>query len=78
MGAALSRKVVTTDASLSGWGGVHDRWIVRGSWSSVHQHSHIHFLELLAVFLQHFLPFLRGHHVLTTTVAYINRQEGLR
>uniref|UniRef100_UPI003AAB73CD uncharacterized protein n=1 Tax=Centroberyx gerrardi TaxID=166262 RepID=UPI003AAB73CD len=42
-------------------------------------------LELLAVrlTLQHFLPFLRGCHMLvrmdnTTTVAYINRQGGLR
>lgn len=40
VGAVLSRKVVTMDASLSGWGGVRGR-CVRGSWSVVLQRSHI-------------------------------------
>ncbi len=46
---------------------------------------HINCLEMLAVFqvLKHFLPDLRGHHVLvrtdnTSVVSYINRQGGLR
>ena len=85
MGAVLSRKVVTTDASLSGWGGLHGGHSVRGRWSPGLRQSHINFLELSAVFLslKHFLPSLSGHHVLvrtdnTTTVAYINRQGGLR
>ena len=85
MGAVMTRKVVTTDASLSGWGGLYEGLSVRGRWSSALQQSHIHFLELSAVFLtlKHFLPYLRGHHVLvrtdnTTTVSYINRQGGLR
>ncbi|XP_038126440.1 uncharacterized protein LOC119773526 [Cyprinodon tularosa] len=85
MGTVSSRKVVTTDASLSGWGGIHEGRSVRGRWSQALQRLHINFLELSAVFLslRHFLPFLSGHHVLvrtdnTTTVAYINRQEGLR
>ncbi|XP_029937836.1 uncharacterized protein LOC115380768 [Myripristis murdjan] len=85
MGPVLSRKVVTTDASLSGWGGIHEGRAVRGRWSIGLQRSHINFLELSAVFLslKHFLPSLVGRHVLvrmdnTTTVAYINRQGGLR
>ena len=47
--------------------------------------SHINCPELLAVrlTLKHFLPLLRGHHVLiktdnSTVVAYVNRQGGLR
>ena len=85
MGPVLSRKVVTTDACLTGWGGIHEGWSVRGRCSVDLQRFHIHFLELSAVFLslKHFLPSLMGHHVLvrtdnTTTVAYINRQGGLR
>ena len=85
MGAVLSRKVVTTDASLSGWGGLHEGRFVRGLWNVGLRRSHINYLELSAVFLslKRFLPYLSGHHVLvrtdnTTTVAYINRQGGLR
>lgn len=85
MGAVMARKVVTTDASLSGWGGLHEGRSVRGRWSVDLQRSHINFLELSAVFLslKCFLPSLTGHHVLvrtdnTTTVSYINRQGGLR
>lgn len=84
-GPILSRKVVTTDASMSGWGGICEGRCVRGVWSRDLQRSHINYLELFAVFLtlRRFLPFLSGHHVLvrtdnTTTVAYINRQGGLR
>ena len=85
MGTVSFRKVVTTDASLSGWGGIYEGRSVRGRWSQTLQHLHINFLEHSAVFLslKHFLPFLSGHHILvrmdnTTTVAYINRQGGLR
>lgn len=81
MGTILSRKVVTTDGSMMGWGGVHKGQCVRGSWGMGLQPLHINFLELSAVFLsqKRFLPFLRGHHALvwtdnTTTVAYINRR----
>nr|XP_054606384.1 uncharacterized protein LOC129166858 [Nothobranchius furzeri] len=86
LGLVLVRKVVTTDASLSGWGGgLLDGRSVRGVWSRELWGTHINYLELLAVFLalRRFLPFLSGHHVLvrtdnTTTVAYINHQGGLR
>ena len=50
-----------------------------------HRLWHINCLEMLAVFqaLKHFLPDLRGHHVLvrtdnTSVVSYINHQGGLR
>ncbi|KAK5930500.1 hypothetical protein CgunFtcFv8_026728 [Champsocephalus gunnari] len=85
MGAVLSRRVVTTDACLTGWGGIYEGRSVRGLWSRDLQRAHINYLELLAVCLtlKHFLPFLRRHHVLvrtdnTTTISYINRQGGLR
>ncbi len=85
MGPILSRKVVIADASLPGWGRMHEGRSVRGRWSVDLQRSHINFLELSAVFLslKHFLPSLMGHHVLvrmdnTMTVVYINRQGGLR
>ena len=85
MGAILTRKVVSTDASLWGWGGVFEGRGVNGEWSPLLRQSHINYLELLAVFLtlRRFLPYLQGQHVLvrtdnTTTVAYINRQGGVR
>ena len=85
MGSVLSRKVVTTDASLTGWGGIHKGCSVRGHWSVDLQRPHINFLELSAMFLslKHFFLSLMGHHVLvrtnnTTTVAYINHQIMLR
>ncbi|XP_041931407.1 LOW QUALITY PROTEIN: uncharacterized protein LOC121695003 [Alosa sapidissima] len=85
MGAVLHRKVVTTDASLSGWGATHEGRSINGVWDSHMQTLHINRLELMAVWLalRHFLPILRGHHVLvrtnnTTVVAYVNKQGGLR
>ncbi|TKS65923.1 hypothetical protein D9C73_028580 [Collichthys lucidus] len=58
MGTVSSRKVVTTDASLSGWGGIFEGRGVRGRWSQALQRLHINVLELSAVFLslKHFLP----------------------
>ncbi|XP_047205469.1 uncharacterized protein LOC124857922 [Girardinichthys multiradiatus] len=85
MGTILTRKVINTDASLTGWGATHEGMMVNGVWSPQTQTAHINCLELLAVMLalRHFLPFIKGHHVLvradnTTVVAYINRQGGLR
>ncbi len=58
---------------------------MNGRWDRHLTNVHINYLEMVAVFLtlKHFLPFLKGHHVLvrtdnTTVVAYINRQGGLR
>ena len=85
MGTVASRQVITTDASLSGWGATHDGRTARGTWDSRLVTFHINYLELMAVFLalRRFLPWLRGHHVLVrsdnmTTVSYINKQGGLR
>ena len=85
MGTILSRKVVTTDASMLGWGATLDGMAVRGTWDSSQRAAHINYLELMAVFLalRHFEPCISGRHVLvrtdnTTTMCYINKQGGLR
>ena len=85
MGLVSSRKIITTDASLTGWGATHEGRAARGVWDSDMQSAHINFLELMAVFLalQHFEPLITGCHVLvrtdnTTTKFYINKQGGLR
>nr|XP_055051758.1 uncharacterized protein LOC129437577 [Misgurnus anguillicaudatus] len=85
LGGVSLRKVVTTDASLSGWGAVFQSRSVNGCWTPRLCELHINMLVLMAVFLalKHFFPFLEGFHVLvrrdnTTVVAYINRQGGPR
>ncbi|KAL0182109.1 hypothetical protein M9458_021484, partial [Cirrhinus mrigala] len=77
--------VVHTDASTTGWGAVCNGQAASGSWTGPRLLWHINCLELLAVLLalRRFLPMLRHKHVLvhtdnTATVAYINRQGGLR
>ena len=85
LGGVASRVVMTTDASLTGWGAVLEGRAVNGVWPSELAQAHINYLELLAVFLalKHFAQLLRDKHVLlksdnTTVVAYINRQGGTR
>ncbi|KAL1268872.1 hypothetical protein QQF64_034235 [Cirrhinus molitorella] len=75
--------MLTTDASLTGWGAVMSGRSAQGLWEGHHLMWHINCLEMLAVFraLKHFLPDLRGHRVLvrtdnTSVVSYINRQGG--
>ncbi len=77
--------VVFTDASTTGWGATYNGHAVSGVWTGPQLHWHINCLELLAVRLA--LSCLRGRlkqkDVLvltdnTATVAYINRQGGLR
>ncbi len=77
--------VVYTDASTTGWGATYNGHAVSGVWTGLQLHWHINCLELLAVCLA--LSRLRGRlqrkDVLvrtdnTATVAYINRQGGLR
>ncbi|KAI2648193.1 ORF V: Enzymatic polyprotein [Labeo rohita] len=77
--------VVHTDASTTGWGATYDGQAVSGVWTGPQLHWHINCLELLAVHLAliRLKGRLRGKHVLvrtdnTATVAYINRQGGLR
>ncbi|XP_047664226.1 uncharacterized protein LOC113648047 [Tachysurus fulvidraco] len=80
-GAIMMRKVVTTDASLTGWGATQEGRSVNGVWPISLRSAHINYLELLTVLkaLKYFLP---RDHVLVrcdnrTAVAYINRQGGL-
>ncbi len=77
--------VVFTDASATGWGATCNGQAVSGVWTGPQRHWHINCLELLAVYLALgcLKGPLRGKHVLvrtdnTATVAYINRQGGLR
>ncbi len=77
--------VVFTDASATGWGATCNGQAVSGVWTGPQRHWHINCLELLAVYLAlgRLKGPLRGKHVLvrtdnTVTVAYINRQGGLR
>ncbi len=77
--------VVYTDASTTGWGATFNGLAVSGVWTGPQLHWHINCLELLAVRLGliRLKSRLRGEHVLvrtdnTATVAYINRQGGLR
>ncbi len=77
--------VVYTDASAKGWGATFNGLAVSGVWMCPQLHWHINCLELLAVHLvlNRLKRRLRGEHVLvrtdsTATVAYINRQGGLR
>ncbi len=80
MGVIHHRHMVTTDASLTGWGALFEGRPAHGVWTGEFLSWHIHCLELRAVFLGliHFLPFLRGCHVIVRTdnmavVSYINR-----
>ena len=77
--------VLTTDASLMGWGAHLGGSEVAGHWDIDWQRQHINLLELEAVrrALDHFHPQIRNRSVLvrtdnTTVVAYINRQGGTR
>ncbi|XP_049331019.1 uncharacterized protein LOC125799099 [Astyanax mexicanus] len=85
LGTISARKVITTDASLWGWGATHEGRSVNGQWSPSLRLAHVNVLELRAVCLalRHFLPYVENSHVLvrtdnTTVVAYINKQGGLR
>ncbi|XDV35969.1 hypothetical protein PO909_005827 [Leuciscus waleckii] len=77
--------VVSTDASTTGWGAMCNGHAAAGSWTGPQRLLNVNYLELLAVrlALHRFRALLRGQHVLvrsdnTATVAYINRQGGLR
>ena len=85
VGRIISRKVITTDASLKGWGATFEGRTARGLWDRSMKTAHINYLELMAVFLavKHFEPLVSGCHVLirtdnTTAMSYINKQGGLK
>ena len=83
------RLVLTSDASLEGWGGyLHGEGLrpqlTQGEWSQQEKLLHINVLELRAVRLacQRFEASIAGSPILiesdnTTTVSYLNRQGGV-
>ncbi len=84
MGLVHTRKVVTTDASNTGWGALYEGKPTFGHWSKAECGFHINCLEMLAVCraCQFFLPDLKGRHVLIRSdsmsmVSYINHQGGV-
>ncbi|KAL0172890.1 hypothetical protein M9458_033201, partial [Cirrhinus mrigala] len=84
LGMVCRRKVVTADASNTGWGALCDGKPAFGLWTKAEAGTHINCLEMLAVCraLHYFLPDLKGHDVLVrsdsmTVVSYINCQGGL-
>ena len=79
------RQVLSTDASLTGWGAVWEGRTARGMWQPPWTLEHINVLELKAIHLalQRFLPVLQHQHVLvrtdsTVAVYYVNHQGGTR
>ncbi len=84
MRLVYNRKVVTTDASNTGWGALCGGKPTFGHWSKAEKGYHINCLEMLAVCraCQFFLPDLIGRHVLIrsdnmSVVSYINHQGGV-
>ncbi len=85
MGAIHRCHMITTDASMTGWGAVFEGRPASGEWTGEFLSWHINCLELRAVFLalMNFLPVLGGHHIIVRTenmavVSHINRQGGSR
>ncbi len=84
MGLVHTRKVLTTDASNTGWGALYEGKPTFGHWSKTESGFHINCLEMLAVCgaCQFFLLDLIGRHVLIhsdnmSVVSYINHQGGV-
>ncbi len=69
MGAIHHRHMITTDASMTGWGAVFEGRPASGEWKEEFLFWHINCLELRAVFLalKYFLPVLGEHHVIVRT-----------
>ncbi|XP_028394449.1 uncharacterized protein LOC114518643 [Dendronephthya gigantea] len=71
--------ILTTDASLTGWGAVYEGSSTGGFWADEEKIHHINYLELLALFLglQTYCKTLQGTHIRvyldnTTAIAVIN------
>ena len=78
-------KVLTKDASKSGFGGHLNSEIFQRQWTKQESKLHINSLEVETVYksVQHFLPQLKGQNVLIrsdniTVVQYVNKQGGTR
>ncbi|XP_074466705.1 uncharacterized protein LOC141752572 [Sebastes fasciatus] len=79
------RTLVSTDASMTGWGAVWEGRMARGVWKPPWDTEHINVLELRAVHLalRAFLPFIRGRYVLvksdsSAAVYHVNHQGGTK
>ncbi|KAL0148359.1 hypothetical protein M9458_056339, partial [Cirrhinus mrigala] len=74
LGVVCRRKVVTTEASNTGWGALCDGKLAFGLWTKAQEGIHINCLEMLAMCraLHFFLPDLN-----MTVVSYIKCQGGL-
>lgn len=77
--------VLTTDASLLGWGAHTDSDRTSGPWSSQEKRAHINVLELKAIYfgLKTLCSEARGKHIRvrsdnTTAVQYVNKMGGTR
>ena len=78
-----AKKVITCDASGSGWGAVCEDIEIGGRWSSTEVNYHINYLELLAIChaVQSFCKFDKDTHVQvrsdnTCAVSYIRNMGG--
>ncbi|XP_060548605.1 uncharacterized protein LOC132712109 [Pantherophis guttatus] len=81
----LERVVVTTDASLQGWGAHCRGHLAQGVWTSVESRRSINWLELRAIYLalRTFHHLVSNSHVLVltdniTAKAHVNHQGGTR
>ena len=77
--------ILTTDASLLGWGAVLNGMETGGHWSTEEQGFHINYLEMKAVLLglKSLCPNAHNTHICvqsdnTTTVTYINAMGGVK
>ncbi len=80
-GHVLRRQLITTDASMRGWGVVLNGTWVRGLWEPPWPSQHINVLELRSIHLAlgYSLPNLADRHILVRTdnvvaAPYVNRQ----
>ncbi|CAM4625515.1 unnamed protein product [Leuciscus chuanchicus] len=85
LGTSSGVRMVSTDASNSGWGALLEGRPLFGLWSKREKLQHINCLEMLAVHnaLTRFYPQIKDQHVVvrsdnTAVVSYINRQGGLK
>lgn len=77
--------IITTDASLEGWGAIKDKDSVNGRWNESEVEFHINYLELLAVFyaLKCLCKNIKDKHIQilcdnTSAVAHINNMGGIK
>lgn len=59
--------LVTTDASLKGWGAHCQSLVAQGKWSRTELRQSINWLELACLALREFKEQIAGHHVLLLT-----------